>query len=91
MKPISPLVIQPLDVGVEMDKRFHLPVKVSSVCPNCGDLVERDMTEDNYLAYPRTNRPAKLLFYHEQSDGGEDCGAEWEYKVIVRVTLEAAQ
>jgi hypothetical protein len=84
LQPVGPLTIRALDAEVEMDKRTHLPVEISSTCPGCGVQVVQDMT-DRYLSYPIINKPKKCNFYHECADGKD---TEWEHQVVVRVTLE---
>lgn len=45
------LQVSQTDAEIEMDKRTHLPLKVSFQCPNCSAMGEKDL-EDQYLSYP---------------------------------------
>jgi len=85
-KPVGKLEIRQLDAEVELDKRTHLPIEVSSKCPGCGKQVTMDLSDDHYLAYPVINAPQRLGFYHD-CDGKT---TEWEHRIVVRLTLEEA-
>ena len=62
-------------------KRFYLPgIKLKSLCPNCGDEIERDM-ENGYLEYPKVGKVIEKYFYCD------DCNEEWYEKIILKVEL----
>jgi hypothetical protein len=69
-------------------KRAYLPVVVTSECPECGELVEKDLSDD-YLSYPVANGKEELHFCHEIADGEDE--HEWSETIVVRLTIEAAQ
>lgn len=76
-----------LDTPTEIDvKRFYLPCQVEDACPACGQIVARD--RDDYLAYPVTNTPTELNFYHGDCSKNP-AGIEWSRQVILKITLEA--
>lgn len=70
---------------VEFDKRFYIPgVKVKSTCPNCL-LPHTQNMGDNYLSYPSAGVPIKLGFWCSE------CEHEWSVKVVLKISLEAAE
>jgi hypothetical protein len=73
------------------NKRAYLPIKVSSQCPRCKEMVTKDF-HDQYLSYPTLNQSFIIHFSHECEVDGEWDFPEWEYEkeVILRVALEEA-
>jgi len=50
------------------DKRFHLSgVIIERECPNCKDMVEKDLSRD-YLDFPPMNEEFKLQMYCGKCD-----------------------
>jgi hypothetical protein len=74
------------DGGFEIDcKRLYLPLVVVADCPQCGQEIEHDLSED-YLSYPEVGAPFVVGFHHEHE--GED--HEFGVEVVLKVNIEAA-
>lgn len=67
------------------EKRFSFPAIIEAGCPKCSMLVKRDL-EEFMLGHPDANKPMKIGMYCDQND----CGHEWDVKVLLRITLEMA-
>lgn len=68
--------------GFELSiKRCYIPATLTSKCPKCDSLVERDFT-DHYISYPIMGAPTTITMYHEcDPDADEYDYCEWEVKV----------
>ncbi len=78
---------EPFDLDV---KRFYIPGTVlNSTCPQCGEKCAKDLG-DQYLSYPAANKKIDVTFCHEVEKDGKWDTHEWDVRVIVRVTVEAA-
>jgi hypothetical protein len=66
-------------------KRFYLPCEIEDACTACGQIVK--LARDNYLAYPVTDTPTELHFYHGDCPNNQ-AGTEWSRRVILKVSLE---
>lgn len=74
--------------GVPEVKRFYLPYRVTSTCPECGEEVTRDLSGD-YLSYP-SGGETDIDFCHEPDDDddeGEWFSHEWTEKAFLAVVL----
>ena len=74
-------------------KRCYLPFTIASVCPGCGETVEKDLSSD-YLSYPAIGAPVSVGFYHceerlDEKSGEyvEVCGADWRVTVRLDLTI----
>jgi hypothetical protein len=75
----------PTDEVIEFGKRTRIPVQLAVRCPQCDDMVISDLSgKDGYLSYPKTNEPTEIQFSHS-------CGAAWEKKLILKVTMEPVE
>jgi hypothetical protein len=74
-----------IEAGTEIEvKRFYLPgVKIQDECRKCGTTVVRNY-ETQYLNYPTANEAFDETLYCEH------CDREWDVKLILNVSLEAA-
>jgi hypothetical protein len=80
-EPRGRMVAEGVCTGVRLDKRTNLPgIVLRGVCPACGEPCEIDMAEDD-LRYPVVGERKEMKAYCE-------CGAEWTFGVIVRLSLE---
>lgn len=71
-------------------KRCRLPIEITDTCPRCSSEVTRYLSGD-YLSHPRVNAPIAVSMYHYiQAEGRPDEEHEWEVKIVLRVTAEAA-
>lgn len=66
------------------EKRLRLPIVLSSHCPHCGLIIDRDFEVD-YFSYPRVGYPMTITMYHFDEDTNED--HEWDVTVQLDVQL----
>lgn len=71
---------------IELDKRQHVPYRVTDNCPKCSKEYVVNLTPkgDHYLGYPIVGQPTKLYMVCPN----DACAHEWQVKVIVNITLE---
>ncbi|MFA5946845.1 MAG: hypothetical protein WC813_02360 [Patescibacteria group bacterium] len=74
------------------DKRFKIPVHVTSTCPHCGKSVKKKLDEtdgESYLSFPKIGVPIDLNFWHyfEGNKHAEADDHEWTVRVILDFTL----
>lgn len=73
--------------NIELGKRVYAPFIVSANCPECGQLVENDLTGD-YMMYPRTGVPFDLPFYcFTEKEDADDVEHTWTETVFVRLVV----
>lgn len=65
-------------------KRFRMPGKLVSACPECGKVCEQDI----HLNYPTANEPIDFTLCHEAP--GEPTEHEWTVRIILRISVGPA-
>ena len=78
---MSEFKVEPADAKVTLGKRTYLPLILKDACPECGHVVEVDLS-DRYLSYPTIGEP----FYHAFLCG--ECDEQWSVTLILKVSLE---
>jgi len=86
-KPLNAAVTgepKPFDLN---EKRFYLPgYVIAADCPKCGMRMTRNVG-DNYLSYPKANKPEDVHLCCNNESGEESCDGEAWVPVIVNVSL----
>jgi len=71
-------------------KRCYLPgLFITSVCPECNIVVEKDCGDDYPFSYPNineTDKPETVNFYHYNEETEEE--HEWKVPVIINITVK---
>lgn len=82
--PTSPIITRNADKeSLELPKRTYVPFTVTAQCPQCGQVMQRDLSTD-YLFCPIAGEPIEISLGHEV-DGGDH---ELVVKVILDFTLK---
>lgn len=63
-------------------KRLNLPVEINSKCPACGEPVQVDLSDLDYLSYPDINSIVKV---------GGLCPNDHEFFIKLKFTIEVEE
>lgn len=83
----APVTVKSLRGSVGLDKRTYVNAILAANCPKCGKRCKKDLRED-YLSYPETDKPIAAVLHCHDANWNTCC--EFEVRVIVRLTVEAA-
>lgn len=69
------------------DKRTFLPYRLSDICPVCGKEETLDLSDNDYLSYPKFGKPMLIRFQHYTNGVASDSCKVWFAEIKIDITI----
>lgn len=74
--------LEKTNISISGEKRQHAPYKLIGKCSKCGELIEKDFSDDRYMMHPVMGEEYRYIIYCEE------CDNEHEINLKFDITLE---